>query len=161
RVEQPAVAALEQAAAEEHLDRLVRQLETLQCGTRERDDLVGEAVDDRRGDRIVGRLGEYERRQLEDALLGDQLAVDRLGELLRRADAEVARNEPLEARLRAASVLAPRGGVDGGEADVTAAAPIARDRPERRKASVAAVRRDAHAVDPRAAHDGDAPALLR
>src|SRR5581483_8275622 len=159
-VEQPAVAALEQTAAEQHLDRLLHQLQTFQRRPGERDDLVGEAVDDRRGDRILSGLREHERRQLEYTPLRDQLAVHRLGELLRRAQAEVARDEPLEARLRAAPVLAPGRGEDGGEADVAPAAPVAGDRAERRKPRVAPVRRDADAVDARTAYDGDAPSLL-
>ena len=46
------------------------------------------------------------------------------------------------------------------EADVVTAAPVARDRAERGEAHLPTVGRDPDAVDPGAAHDGDAPAAL-
>ena len=56
---------------------------------------------------------------------------------------------------------APRRGEQRRGADVVAAAPVAGDRAERRKAKLPAVRGDADAVDPGAADDGDAPPALR
>ena len=76
-------------------------------------------------------------------------------------DAEVRRDEPLEARLRAAPVLAARRRGQRGEADVAAAAPVAGDLAERREARVASVRRDPDAVDAGTAGDCHAPAALR
>src|SRR4029079_16806104 len=66
-----------------------------------------------------------------------------------------------EARVRAAPVLASRGGCDCREADVVPASPVPRDRTEGGKARMPAVRVDADAVDPGAADDRDAPAPLR
>ena len=86
--------------------------------------------------------------------------VDRLGQLARRSRPEVRWNGVLERRLRAAAVLAARRGHQRGETDVVAAAPVAGDRPERGEAGVPSVRRDADAVDARAADDGHAPAVL-
>ena len=62
--------------------------------------------------------------------------------------------------MRPATVLAPRGREQGGVADVGAAAPVAGDLPQRREARVPPIRRDADAVDPRAADDRHAPAAL-
>src|SRR5262245_14326023 len=87
--------------------------------------------------------------------------MDRLGQVLRRREAEVRGYRLLEARLRASPVLAPSGCDDSGETDVVAASPVARDRAEGGKASMTAVRRDADAVDARPTDDGYAPALVR
>ena len=85
--------------------------------------------------------------------------MDRLGELGRGLDAEMRRHRVLERRPRAAPVLAPGCGADGGEADVVAAAPVTGDRAERREANLAAVAGDADAVDAGTADDCDAPAV--
>ena len=69
--EQVAVHVLQHAAAEQHLDRLVRQAETGQSDTRERNNLQCEALDDLRGDRIVRRFREDDRRELDHAALLD------------------------------------------------------------------------------------------
>src|SRR5690349_16446794 len=87
--------------------------------------------------------------------------MDVLRQLRGRAQAEVARHRLLEGRARPATILAPRRGPDPGKPDVVTAAPVAGDRTERREARVAAVRRDAEAVDAGAADDRDAPAALR
>ena len=64
-------------------------------------------------------------------------------------------------RFRAAPVLASRSRRDGGDPDVVAATPVARDLSERRETDVAAVRCDTDTVDPSATDDCDAPATLR
>ena len=86
--------------------------------------------------------------------------MDRLGQLERAGKAEVGRDGALEARPRAAPVLAPGRSRDRGHADVVAATPVACDLAERGEAGLAAVGRDTDAVDPGAADDGDAPAAL-
>ncbi len=155
-----AVGRLQEPAAEDDLHRLLRQLEAGERGPGESDDLVGEARDDRCGNGVVGRLGEDEPRQLDHPAPRDLLVVDRLRQLERARKAEVGRDGVLEARPRAAPVLAPGRRRDRRHADVVAATPVARDLAERGEADLAAVGRDADAVDPGAADDGDAPAAL-
>ena len=87
-------------------------------------------------------------------------SVDLQGERARELEAEMARDGLLEARSRPSPVLAARCDVERLQADVVAAAPVAGDPAERREANAPPVGRDAHAVDARAAHDGDAPAPL-
>src|SRR4030095_15412156 len=77
-----------------------------------------------------------------------------------RGEAEVRGHGLLEARLPAASVLAPSSGRDRGAADIVTAAPVAGRPAERRKPRVPAVRGDADAVDPGPAYDSDPPAAL-
>src|SRR5207302_2454035 len=91
----------------------------------------------------------------------DSPAVDRLCELGWCRQAEVAWNGMFETRARSTPVLAACRGEDRCEANVVTAAPIARDRTERRKAGLPAVGCDADAVDPAPAHDRDAPDPLR
>src|SRR6266545_1486407 len=136
------VDVLEDSTAEQHLDGLFRQVEPRQRHARERDHLGRELLHDL-------------------APLPDSSSVDRLREVARRRQAEVGRNSAFEARARTAPVLAPRRGRDGGQAQVVASAPVARDRTERGKAGVPAVGCDADAVDPGTARDRDAPAALR
>ena len=118
-------------------------------------------LDDLRGNRVVRRLRQQERRELDDTALVDPPSVNPLGELARRGHAEVRRNGPLEARPRAAPIFAPRRGRDSRQAQVVAAAPVSGDRTERRKACVPPIRRDTHAVDPGAACDRNAPPAFR
>jgi len=87
--------------------------------------------------------------------------MDLLGEAARRLDAEVGGDEALERRARPAPVLAPRRRRGSGEAHVVAASPVTGRRAEGGKAGMAAVGRNSDAVDPRAAHDCDAPASFR
>ena len=70
------------------------------------------------------------------------------------------RDRLLERRLRPPAVLAPRGRGHRREADVVAAAPVARDRAESGEACVPPVGGDADAVDACAADDRDSPAAL-
>ena len=65
-----------------------------------------------------------------------------------------------KARPWAATVLASRGRRDRGHPDVVATTPVTGDLAERGEANLAAVGRDADAVDSGAADDGDAPAAL-
>ena len=120
-----AVGRLQEPAAEHDLDRLLRQVEAGQRGAGESDDLVGEARDDGCGNRVVGRLGEDEPRQLDHPASRDLLVVDRLRQLERARKAEMGRNGALEARPRAAPVLAPGRRGHRRHADVVAAAPVA------------------------------------
>src|SRR5206468_11014919 len=94
---------------------------------------------------------------LEHATPGQHAEVHRFGDLLRRAEAEVRRHAVLEARLRAAAVLAARCGAERRHADVVPAAPVAGDLAERREAHLPAVRCNRDAVDPGAADEADAP----
>ena len=83
---------------------------------RERDDLVREPVDDLGGDRVVGRLGEDERRELDHAPLRDPPRWIASRELERRrrgrsAPARAARGVvrgPRPSSLRAAAETAAR-----------------------------------------------------
>ncbi len=86
--------------------------------------------------------------------------MDRLGELVGRGQAEMLGHDSLERRVRPAPVLPARGRRERRVADVGASAPVAGDLPEGGEARVAAVGRDADAVDPGPADDGDAPAAL-
>ena len=86
--------------------------------------------------------------------------MHRLGELLRRLEPEVAGHRALEGGALAAPVGAAGRRREPGEADVLAPAPVAGDQPERREPRLAAVRGDADAVEPGAAHDRHAPARV-
>src|SRR5260221_1232937 len=96
------------------------------------------------------RLGEDKRRELDRARAVDAPEMNRLGELERRRQLEVRRDALLEARLRAAPVLAARRCVYGFLPDVAAAAPVARGPAERREPRVRAVGRHAGTADSRA-----------
>ena len=126
----------------------------------DRDHLVGELLHDPGRDIVPRGLGENDRRELDHAALRDPPSVDLLGERSRAVEPEVPRHGVLEARARPASVLAPGGYPERLEPDVVPAAPVAGDPAERREPNPAAVRRDADAVDARAADDRDAPAAL-
>src|SRR5262245_27271684 len=76
-----AVARSEHAAAEQHLDWRVRQLEPLQGHAGESDDLVGEMLDDRSCDLVSRGLREHHGWQLSEPVLRDPAVVDRLGQL--------------------------------------------------------------------------------
>src|SRR5881397_3277558 len=54
------IRVLQHAAAQQHLDGLVRQTEARERDPCECDDLVREALHDRRGDRVILSLGEHE-----------------------------------------------------------------------------------------------------
>src|SRR5262249_41314329 len=119
--------------------------------------LVRETIDDAPGHRIAIRLGEHERRQLDDTALVDPAEVDRLGQLTGRRQAEMPRYRMLQHRGRATAVLAPGSRGDGRHPDIVATTPIARDRAQREKPCMPPVRGDSGAVDAGAADDGDAP----
>src|SRR6266852_5789521 len=157
---EPRIGTLEETAAEQHLDGFVLQPEARDRHARERDDLRREPVDDRRSDGVMRRLGEDEWRELDRARAVDAPEMNRLRELERRRQPEVRRDALLEARLRAAPVLAARRRVYGFLPDVAAAAPVARGPAERGEPRVRAVRRDADTVDSGAADDGDPPATV-
>src|ERR687888_1238787 len=159
-VREPSVGRLEEAAAEEELRRLLLELEPLERDVRESGHLGGYAGDDLGGHGVVVGLREDDRRKLGDPAQRDLLAVDRLRERGRGLEAEVRGHRLLERRLRPAAVLAARGRGHRRQADVVAAAPVPGDRAERGEAGVPPVRRDADAVDPGPADDGDAPAAL-
>ena len=160
RAHEPAVARLQEAAAEEELHRLPSQIEACERDAREGDDLRGEPVDDLRGDGVVGSGSEDDGRQLREAPDRDRAPVDLLSEPARLLHVEMRRDEVLERRSRAATVLTPCRGRCGGEADVEPTAPVAGRRTECEKAGLAAVGGNTHAVDPGAADDRDAPAAL-
>src|SRR5207237_8308366 len=90
----------------------------------------------------------------------DPLAVEPLGQLHRRLEAEVSGHSLLETRAGATPILAAGRSRDGGEPDIRAATPVARDRSERGEARMAPVGRDPDAVDSRSAHHGNAPAAV-
>ena len=155
-----AVGRLQEPAAEDDLHRLLRQVEAGERRPGESDDLVGKARDDRRGNGVVGSLGEDEPRQLDhpaprDLLLWIASASSSGLERPKWAGTERSR---LVLGPRPSSLRAARR--DRRHADVIAAAPVACDLAERGEADLAAVGRDADAVDPGAADDGDAPAAL-
>ena len=112
----------------------------------ERDDLGSEPLDDLRSDLVVRRLGEYDRRELDQPPGGDPPTVNGLGDLERCPQLEVRGT----ARSRLVHGPAPsslRAAAESAEADVVAAAPVAGDGPERWESHLAAVRRDADTVD--------------
>src|SRR5581483_8761824 len=160
RREQQLVPRLQQAAAENDVRRLRHRRDPLERDPYEGDDLAGEPANDALRDDVARGLGEHDRRELDEAALRDGAGVDGLGKLERRRDAEVLGDELLEGRLRPAPVLRPGRGPDGGEPDVLSPAPVAGDLAERGEAGLPAVRAEAEAVDPRAAHDRDAPAAV-
>ena len=142
RGEQSRVARLHEAAAEHDVGGLVDGSDALERDAHERDDLVREPGDDARRDRVALRLGEDERRELDEAAPRDRAGVHGLGQLERGRKPEVRRHELLERRSRPAPVLTARRRPHGRGADVLAAAPVAADLAERRKAGLAAVGRE-------------------
>src|SRR5262245_52207546 len=76
--------AADEAAAEEDFDGVVRQVEPLERDSGERDDLVGEVLDDSRRHRVARGLGEEDGWQLADPTVWDMGVVVRLREILWR-----------------------------------------------------------------------------
>src|SRR5437588_7101714 len=71
---------------------------------------------------------------------------------------EVVGDGSLQDRVRSASVGAPGGGGEGGQADIGPPAPVSGYLAEREEPRLAAVRGDPDAVDPRAAYHRNSPA---
>ena len=116
---------LQQPAAEHDVEHLLLEPKALRRDAHVRDDLGDEPGDDRRGDGVVRRELEDERRELQQAPLRQLPAMDRLRDLRRSGEAEVRRHARLEQRPRAAPVLAARREVQ------RVAAEVARRRPSR------------------------------
>ena len=96
--DQPLVPGAKQAAAEQHLGRLLGQVEPDERSPRERDDLVREVVDDLRRLVVVRRLREDERRELHEPAVSEVSAVNRLGDLDGALEPEMRGHLALERR---------------------------------------------------------------
>ena len=107
-----------------------------------RRELVGQPVDDRAGDAVPAGSGrEDDRRQLPDAAMRESCRPrSRWVTSIGRAQPEVRRDESLEAGPRAPAVTRPDRGAERRQADVAAAAPVARDGAERGQPGRPAVR---------------------
>ena len=101
RAREPLVPGAKQAAAEQHLDRLLRQLEPDERGPRERDDLVGEVVDDlRRDSSSCAASAKTSGASSTSRRCAKSADVDRLGELDGVLEPEVRRARCARGRLR-------------------------------------------------------------
>src|SRR5207248_3977515 len=104
---------------------------------------------------------EDERRKLQEPALRQLSAMDRLGDVRRRREAEVCGDPRLEQRARATPVFTPSCDVERLDAEIASTAPVTADRPERREPRFTAVARETDTVDSRAAGDRDPPAGVR
>ena len=153
--------AVEQAAAQDHVDVQAGQAEPADGRPGHGHHLGHLPGDDPGRDRVAGLgLGEHQRDQLQHPPPFDPAQEQRLDQGQGAALAEPAGDQAGQGRRLPAAVLAAQGGADGGHAEVAAAAPVPRQLPDGREAHLAAVGGDPDAVHAGADHHPDPPGAV-
>lgn len=150
----------QQAPAKDDVGIGVRQLQPMRDSADEGDHLIGQAVHDAGGHLILGREGKHDAGQLAETRLADLLKVQSPGHLEGTGEPEVLGHRGLEGGPRAAPVGGAGGRVQGRQADIGPAAPIAGDLAQGEEPRLAAIGITPQAVDAGPADHGDTPAAV-